>query len=48
MYFLNENLFSCYLNISNFRMIDNLISDPKKLIWINLEFYFESYEFFNL
>ena len=28
-------------------MIDNLISDPKKQIWINLELYFESYEFSN-
>ena len=28
-------------------MIDNLISDPMKLIWINLELYFESYEFSN-
>ena len=30
-----------------FLMIDNLISDPTKQIWINLEFYFESYEFSN-
>ena len=29
-------------------MIDNLIYDPKKLIWINLELYFESYEFSNV
>ena len=28
-------------------MIDNLIFDPMKQIWINLEFYFESYEFSN-
>ena len=28
-------------------MIDNLIYDPKKQIWINLELYFESYEFSN-
>ena len=28
-------------------MIDNLIYDPKKKIWINLELYFESYEFSN-
>ena len=28
-------------------MIDNLISDPMKKIWINLELYFESYEFYN-
>ena len=28
-------------------MIDNLISDPTKQIWINLELYFESYEFSN-
>ena len=27
-------------------MIDNLISDPIKKIWIDLELYFESYEFF--
>ena len=26
-------------------MIDNSISDPKKQIWINLELYFESYDF---
>ena len=28
-------------------MIDNLISDPIKQILINLELYFESYEYFN-
>ena len=28
-------------------MIDNWISDPMKKIWINLELYFESYEFSN-
>ena len=28
-------------------MIDNLISNPTKKFWINLEFDFESYEFFN-
>ena len=28
-------------------MIDNLISDPMKQIWINLELYFERYEFSN-
>ena len=28
-------------------MIDNLIYDPMKQIWINLAFYFESYEFSN-
>ena len=28
-------------------MIDNLIYDPQKQIWINLEFYFESWEFSN-
>ena len=28
-------------------MIDNLTSYLKKQIWINLEFYFESYEFSN-
>ena len=28
-------------------MIDNLIIDPMKQIWINLELYFESYEFSN-
>ena len=28
-------------------MIDNLISDPKKQIWINFDFYFESYKFSN-
>ena len=43
MYFLINNLFSCYLNI----LIDNLISDLMKQIWINLELYFESYEFSN-
>ena len=28
-------------------MVDNLIFDQMKEIWINLEFYFESYEFSN-
>ena len=28
-------------------MIDYLIYDPTKQIWINLELYFESYEFSN-
>ena len=28
-------------------MIDYSISDPTKQIWINLELYFESYEFYN-
>ena len=28
-------------------MIDYSISDPKKQIWINLELYFESYDFYN-
>ena len=28
-------------------MIDNLIFDSMKQIWINLELYFESYEFSN-
>ena len=27
-------------------MIDNLISDLTKQIWINLELYFESYDFY--
>ena len=27
-------------------MIDNLIFDPTKQIWINLELYFECYEFY--
>ena len=29
-------------------MIDNLISDPMKQIWINLELYFKIYEFSNM
>ena len=29
----------------NFLEIDNLISDQIKQIWIDLELYFESYEF---
>ena len=29
-------------------MIDDLISDPMKQIWINLELYFEIYQFSNL
>ena len=33
--------------MSVFRMIDNLIYDPTKQIWINLELNFESYEFSN-
>ena len=28
-------------------MLDNLISDPMKQIWIKLELYFEIYEFSN-
>ena len=28
-------------------MIDNLIYDPKKQIWIDLELHFESYDFSN-
>ena len=48
MYFLNKNLFSCNLNNLIFRTIDNLISDPMKKIQINLELYFESYEFSNI
>ena len=28
-------------------MIDNLISDLKKKIWINLDLYFEIYKFSN-
>ena len=28
-------------------MVDNLISDPMKKIWINLELYFKRYEFSN-
>ena len=34
-------------NIWLFRMIDNLISDPMKQIWINLELYFKRYEISN-
>ena len=45
--FLNTNLLSCYLLNLTFRMIDNFIYDPMKQIWINLELYFESYEFSN-
>ena len=36
MYFLIKNSFSCYLNNLTFKMIDNLIYDPKNkfgLIW---------------
>ena len=29
-------------------MIDYSISDPTKQIWLNLELYFESYDFYNL
>ena len=29
-------------------MIDYSISDPTKQIWINLELYFKSYDFYNL
>ena len=29
-------------------MIDYSIPDPTKQIWINLELYFESYDFYNL
>ena len=28
-------------------MIDYSIFDPRKQIWINLELYFESYDFYN-
>ena len=45
MYSWNKKLFSCYLNNLSFIMLDNLIYDPTKQIWINLELYFESYEF---
>ena len=47
MYCLYENLFSSYLNNLTFIMIDNLISDLKKLIWNNLDLYFESYKSYN-
>ena len=30
-----------------FKNIDNLISDPMKKFWINLELYFKTYEFSN-
>ena len=36
-----------FIEFDFFRMIDNLISDLMKLIWINLELYFKSYEFSN-
>ena len=42
--FLNKNLFSSFLLNFIFKMIYYLIYDPKK-IRINLELYFESYEF---
>ena len=45
--FLNRNLISFYLLNLTFRMIDNLIFNPMKQIWINLELYFESYEYSN-
>ena len=45
MYFLNENLFSCYFLNFIFKIIDYLIFYLKKYIWINLEFYFESMNF---
>ena len=48
MYILNKNLFYFYLNNLSFKMIDNLISDPTKQIWINLELCFKSYEFSNI
>ena len=48
MYFLNKNLFSCDLNKLICRMIDNLISDLMKQIWINLELNLKIYEFYNL
>ena len=47
MYFLNKNVLSCYLLNLTFIMRDNLIFDPIKQFWIKLEFYFESYEFYN-
>ena len=28
-------------------MIDYSISDPTKQVWLNLELYFESYDFYN-
>ena len=47
MYFCNKILFSCFLLNLTFLMIDNLIFDPMKQIWINLELYFKRYEFYN-
>ena len=45
MHKININLFSYYFN--NFKIIDYSILNPTKQIWINLELYFESYEFYN-
>ena len=45
--FFNKKLFFCYLSILILIMIDNLIFDPKKQIWINLELYFSRYEISN-
>ena len=48
MYFLNRNLFSCYLlNLTFYNDILFIIYDPTKKIWISLEFYFENYEFYH-
>ena len=45
--FLNKNVFSCYFLNLTFKMRDYLNSDQKRQIWINLELYFEIYEFSN-
>ena len=42
----NECIFEIRISII-FKIIDNLISNPMKQIWINVELYFESYEFSN-
>ena len=40
-------IYSLVIQIIQFIMIDNLISDPMKQIWINLELYFNRYRFSN-
>ena len=46
MYFLNKKLFSFYLLNLTF-LNDILFNFLSKKNWINLKFYFESYEFSN-
>ena len=47
IFFKYKFILFLFIEFDFFRMIDNLISDQMKQIWINLELYFESYEYSN-